>query len=107
MRPSSRTWHLRIDGQPVDGVKGLAHGLVERGMGVDGLHHQLDGGLRFHGGHGLADQLEAFRPDDMDAEDFAVALVSHYFDEAFMMADDGGAAIARERESAHLYVIAL
>ena len=64
---------LRIDGQTVDGVEGLAHGFVERGMRVDGLHHHLDGGLRFHGGHGFGDQLEGLRADDVDAQNLAVA----------------------------------
>src|SRR4051794_25500175 len=50
MRPSCRTAHLRIDREAVDRVEGLAHGFVEGRVGVDGLHHDFDGGFGFHGG---------------------------------------------------------
>ena len=49
----------------------------------------------------------AFRADDVDAQNLAVLLVRHHFDEALVMAEDGGAAVARERELADLHLVAL
>src|ERR1039457_4286195 len=98
MRPSSRTQHLRIDRKTVYRVEGLAQGLVERGMCVDGLHHYVHGGFGFHGGDRFRDQLETLRPDDVDAQDLTVLLVGHYLNEALMMSKNRRAAIAGERE---------
>src|ERR1017187_5058955 len=105
MRPSSRTQHLRIDGKTVYRVEGLAHGLVERGMGVDGLHHHVDGGFGFHGGDRFREQLESLRPDDVDTQDLAVLLVGHYLDEALVVSQDRRAAIAREGETPDLHLV--
>jgi len=63
-------------------------------MGVNGLHHDIDGSLGLHGGNGFGDQLEAVGADDVHAEDLAVLLVGDDLDEAFVLAEDGGAAIA-------------
>src|ERR1039458_6410202 len=100
MRPSSRTQHLRIDGKTVYGVEGLAHGFVERGMRVDGLHHHVYRGFGFHGGDRFRNQFETFRPDDVDAQDLTILLVGHYLNEAFVMSKNSGAAIARARGEA-------
>ena len=53
------------------------------------------------------DQLEALGPDDVNAQNFAVALVGHHFDEALVVSQDSGAAVAGERETAHLHLVAL
>jgi hypothetical protein len=65
-------------------------------MRVDGLHHHVHRGLGFHRRHRFGDQLEALGPDDVHAENLAVGLVGHHFDEAFVMSQDGRAAVARE-----------
>src|ERR1035441_4686831 len=111
-RPSwRRQQHLivqsGIDGKTVDGVEGFAQSLVQSGGGVDGLHHDFDGGFGFHGGHGFGDEFEAFGADDVDAENLAVGFVGHHFDEAFVMSQDGGAAIAGEGEAADFDLAAL
>ena len=71
-------------------------------MGVDGVHHGLDGGFRFHGGDGFGDELEGLGADDVDAENFAVLLVGDDFDEAIVMAEDGGLAVGRRRGTCRL-----
>jgi len=76
-------------------------------VGVDGLHHDVDGGFGFHRGDGFGDDLEAFRADDVNAEDFAVWLTGDYLDEPFVVAEDGGAAVAGERKTADLDLAAL
>ena len=53
------------------------------------------------------DQLERLRPDDVDAQNLAVLLVGHHLDEAVVIAQDGGAAVAREREAPDLHLAAL
>ena len=61
MRPSSRTAHLSIDRQTVNGVESLAHRFVEGGVSVDGASSRFDSGLRFHRGDRFGDQLECPR----------------------------------------------
>ena len=63
---------IDINRQSVDGVEGLAHGLIKGRVRVDGMHQRLDGGFGFHGQHAFADQLERLGTDDVDAQDFAV-----------------------------------
>src|ERR1039458_3388074 len=69
-------------------------------MGVYGLHHDGGGGFGFHGGDGFGDEFEGFGADDVDAEDFAIGFVGDDFDEAIVISEDGGAAIAGEGEAA-------
>src|ERR1035438_4019124 len=107
MRSSSRTQHLRIDGKTVYRVECLAQSFVERGMRVDGLHHHLDRGFGFHGGDGFSDQLECFRPDDVDAQDLAVLFVGYHLNKALVVSQDGGAAVAGEWEAPDLYLVPL
>src|SRR5436190_1896964 len=71
-------------------------------MRVDGAHHGFHRGLGLHGGYRFGNQLESIRPDNVDAQDLAELLVRHHLDESFVMAQDGGAAVARERELADL-----
>ena len=71
------------------------------------LHHRLDGGFGFHGGHRFGDQFEGFRADDVDAQDLAVFLVGDHLHEAFVAAQDAGLAVRRERKFADLHLEAL
>src|SRR6516162_11777439 len=106
MRPSSRSWQLRIDGKTVDRIEGFADRLRERGMCVDGLEHRAYGGFRVHGRHCFGNQLERLGANDVDPEDLAVVLVGDHFDETFMPPQNGGPAVAGKGEPSDLDRIA-
>ena len=52
----------------------------------------------------LGDDFRGQRADGVHAENFAVFFFGHHFDEAFVLAEDGGLAVADEREFSGLHL---
>ena len=99
--------YLDVDRQTVDVIERFANGFVNGGMRVNGAHHGLDRGFRFHRRHRFGDQFVSFRPNDVDAQNLAVFRVGNHFDKAFVLIQDSGFAIAHERKLADFHVEAL
>src|SRR6185503_4279918 len=89
---------LSIDRHSVNRVERLAHGLVERGMRMDGVDQRLNGGLRLHRQHALADQLVSLRADNVDAQDLPVFLIGDNFHKAVMLPQDRSLGVGGEGE---------
>ncbi len=76
-------------------------------MRVDGVGQRLDRGFGFHRQHAFADQLEGFRPDDVDAQNFAIFRIGDNLHEAIVLPQDTGLAIGGEGKLADPDVVAL
>src|SRR5438067_11492210 len=72
-------------------------------MSMNRRHHALDGCLGFHRRYGFGDQLESLRPDDMNAENFAILLLRDNFHEPLVLVKNGRFAVSGERKLAHLH----
>src|SRR5580700_5089563 len=76
-------------------------------MRVDGAHQRLNRGFGFHREDSLGDQLVRFRSDDVNAQDLAVFLLSHYLHEAIVVSQDSRLTVGDEWELAYLHRVAL
>src|SRR5579872_7283237 len=71
-------------------------------MRVDGEHQLVDGAFQFDDSDGFSDEFGGLRPDDVDAEEFAVFGVGDYFDEAIVAVDDACLGVAGKGKFTHL-----
>src|SRR5665213_4116618 len=104
--PKSRTTQVRagisgIDGEAVHVIEGFADRFVEGGMRVDGVHHGIDRGLRFHGRDRFGNQFVSLGADDVDAQNLAVLLIGYNLNEAVVRAENSGFAVGCKGELAY------
>src|SRR5436305_1861200 len=89
---------LNVYLQAAHGSKSIAHGFPNRRMRMDHIHHVIDGAFEIEHGRGFGKNLSSQRADDVNAEDLAIFFIGNNFDEAAMVAKNGGFAIADERK---------
>src|SRR5690242_71955 len=58
--------------QVLHAAGGVAHGLRQSWVGVNGPHQVLGGGFQLHGGDRLGDQVGGRGPDDVHTQDLLV-----------------------------------
>ena len=86
--------------EPAHGVECVAHRFPHRGMRVNGGGHIVERGFQAERRDRFGDDFRGQRADGVHAENFAVFRFGHHFDEAFVLAEDGGLAVAEERKLA-------
>ncbi len=69
-------------------------------------HHVVDGGFQCDRRGRFGENFRRQRADDVHAQNLAVFFFGHHFDETFVLAEDGGLAVAEEREFADLHLVA-
>src|SRR5271163_960354 len=95
---------LVIDAQAAHGIECVAHCFPDCGMGVNGGGHVVECGFQAHGCNGLGDNFRGQGADGVHAQDFAVLFFGYHFYEAFVLAENGGFAVAEEREFSGLHL---
>src|SRR5258708_21678598 len=71
---------------------------------MDREHHLLDRRFKFDRSDCFGDDLRRIRPNDVDAQDFAVLRVCNDFDEAVMRIDDRRLRVADEGELTNFHL---
>src|SRR5271170_3047133 len=95
---------LVVDAQAAHGIECVAHCFPYCGVGVDGGGHVVERGLQSHGCYWLGDNFRGQWADGVHAQNFAVLFFGYNFYEAFVLAEDGGFAVAEEREFSGLHL---
>src|SRR5271168_3471525 len=93
---------LNVNLQAAHGGEGVAHAFPHRGVRVNHVHHIVDGAFEMEHGGGLGQNLRGQRANNVDAQHFAVFFIGDHFDEAAVISENGGLAVADERKLAGL-----
>src|SRR5690242_24332 len=89
-----------VDCKAADRVEGVTQSFPYSGVGMDLRRHIVERGFQAKRGNRFGDDFRGEGTNRMDAKNFAIFGFRDNFDETFMLAEDGGLAVAKERELA-------
>ena len=98
---------LLVDGHAVGVFEGFEDSFGHGRVGVDGVHHDVQGGFQLDGSDAFVDHVGDVCAEHVDAEDFAVLLVADDLNEPVGVAGGDGLAEPAERELADGDVVSL
>src|SRR5260370_1475757 len=79
--------------------------MSERGVRVRDVQYMRGRDFQVEDGGGLGEKVRGQRPDDVDAQHLAILFVGNHFDEAAMVAENRGLAVADEGKLAGFHRI--